>query len=400
MKLKIPPVPFLLVTCFMVLYTFTRQTFVPLLDAIKLEGFYGTTFFSGAKIASNFALVYAALQIPYGNMIDKIGLKKTMIILSLFMGSGFLVCAASHSLLTFGIGRIITALGCAGAFIAMVKATEIEFGNDSIAKVVGVLVAVALSLGLLFIKFGSPMLANGDNRWRIMYGIKGVLSLLIFFYFQFFSKNKAFEPSTVIKKQISFLEFFGMIVKNSYILAILLFSLLFFMIFYGINETTFIAVVYEKLGITKNNTYSVLLFGYLIGFLTVPSVAKSVGEIKTCISMSLVLIALSAGMFFYPSKILAYIFALIVGYSNGLQMTAVEMATTDLPNLVKGKSTGLMNVLFVGGVFLAQNILFYLVPKLSMKENTIFIFTATCALLSIFTLFAIGILGKKKNTNI
>jgi MFS family permease len=360
-----------------------------------LEGFTGNTFFSGANIASIFALTYALLQIPYGNMIDKIGLRRTMIGLSFLMGTGFFLCCLSHSLISFAIGRWITALGCAGAFISMVKVTEVEFGSAAIAKIVGALVAFALLLGLLFLKFASPFMV-GDNIWRIMYGIKGILAISIFICFQFFIKNKTVQTTEEKTQAISFMEFVGIIRKNFYILSLLLFCLIFFMIFYGTNETPFIAVIYEKLGITKNNTYSVLLFGFLAGFLTLPSVAKIIGEIKTCFIMSLTLMGLSVGMLCYPNKILAYLFALIAGYSNGLQMTVVEMTTADLPDSVTGKSSGLMNVLFVGGVFLAQQILFYLVPRVHTGENTLFIFTAICALCSALIMVLIAALKAKR----
>jgi MFS family permease len=372
------------VTMFTFIYTFSRQIFLPCAKNIDLPGINDpSNFFSIANLTSITGLIYACLQIPYGIVIDIIGINRMVTILSGTMSLGLGICALSTTNVMFGIGRIITFLGCGGAFISAVKTLSNDIGSEKTGNVIGFVVAGSLCVSIGFIKYIAPTIIEFNDSWRYLYGILTLLVGSIFLFFFNTKKKTNITDQQMVKEKVSFKECILSIKESPKMLTIILYTFFFFMIFYSINETPFMANFLNKtLGLATESSYSLLLLGFLLGFFTTPMVAKKVGKIKYCFLFQGVLIALAAFMIMNPSAMLAYCFLTLVGYSNGLQMVIVMMASNEIPKKYMGMLSGIMNCLFLGGAIVPQQLFRYLIPKVAMGEVLIFYFVIFIALLS------------------
>jgi predicted MFS family arabinose efflux permease len=361
----------LFVSSFAFLYTFTRQTFLPLAQNINLPDFNNINyFFFSGNIASFFGLIYAMIQIPYGIAIDSFGINKTVLVLTGLMTIGLFICTFSISTKMFALGRLITLLGCGGAFISTIKTINNDLGQDKVKSITGSLIAISVGSSMIFIKFVSTYMNN--NTWRYFYGAQGIFLLLIFIYFLILNRNNN-EISNTNNKSVSIIDCIKIINNNKVLKLVALFSLFFLMIFYCINETSFMSnFLLEKLNFSSDNTFSLLLAGFFGGFFTTPMVVNKTGAVNYIYFLISILIILSILMLTIPNAIIAAVFLFIVGYSNGMQMILIDIASKIMPKNYVGILASIMNVLFVGGSFIPQRILFFVIPKIKIGSEIIF----------------------------
>jgi MFS family permease len=373
------------VSLFAFLYTFTRQTFLPCADSINIPGLLDSSnLFSIVNITSAFGFIYACLQIPYGITIDLIGINRMVTILTGIMTTGLLICTLSTTDFMFALGRIITVFGCGGAFISAVKTQNYELGQAKTSQVMGILVSVSLSFGIFFIKYLVPSMNQIQNGWRYLYGIKTMVLALVFLYFFNLQKKKIIKEEQTEKELISFKECIISMKNNPRMLLLVAFAFVFFMIFYSVNETPFMANYLElTLGIIKQNTYSILLMGFLFGFLTTPFAVSFLGNLTFCYTANILLMILSVIMLKFPSLYIAYIFLFLVGYSNGLQMVILGLASLEIEKKYMGMLIGIFNGLFLAGSILPQQFFIHTIKNI-MDTRSMFVFIIGISIVSSF----------------
>lgn len=374
------------VSLFAALYTFTRQTFLPSADSINIIGLSdANNIFSIVNITSYFGFIYSCLQIPYGIIIDLIGINRMVTILSGIMTTGLLICTLSTTDFMFFIGRIITVFGCGGAFISAVKTQNYELGQEKTSQVIGMLIASVLSLGIFFIKNIIPKMKIINDGWRYFYGIKTILVSIVFIYFFYLQKKTHIPEGQTTREIVSFKECFSSMITNPKMMILVGFTFFFFMIFYAINETPFMAnYLYTTLNINQENVYSILLGGFLGGFLTTPFFVKYLGNLNYTYILNILLMVLASIMMIFPSAFMAYIFLILVGYSNGLQMVIVGLASLEIEKKYMGMLTGIFNCLFLAGSILPQQAFRIIIGNNVTKAKYMFPFVIIIAALSIF----------------
>jgi MFS family permease len=361
-----------MVVIFSFLYRFTRQTFTPLSKVINLDNFHNPDyFFRGDNISSIFALIYALLQIPYGLLMDKYGFNLVIKYLTIFMTLGFWLTAWSPNSMIFAFGRFLTIMGAAGAFIGTVKIMTEDYGPVQSKSIVGKIIATTVLGSLCFVKLVIPMILNNEGSWRYFYGIKGALMTIVTIYFWCFNKNKISDQPT--NKKIDLWNGLKIITTNKKMIYLMVLSLFFFMIYYSIAETQYMTNLLEQtVNLSFTNTSSLLLAGYFLGFLTTSMVYKSMGHLKLIGVMALILTIFSTIMLIKPSLIVAIIFLIFIGYSNGFQIVVLDMASKEIDPQYTATVAAFLNVLFVGGAFIPQQILFKIIPKITIGSWVLF----------------------------
>ena len=125
-----------------------------------------------------------------GNMMNKLGRRKSIIITDVIMmiGSAFSIIPFTA---TFGIGRFFSGIA-AGIFMTIPPSFVNEVTPDEMIPQIGPLVQISTNAGLLCaFAFGLPLPNSGyksssfNDWWFFMFGFPGIVSLYQLLYFQF-----------------------------------------------------------------------------------------------------------------------------------------------------------------------------------------------------------------------
>ena len=144
-----------------------RDTFPPIYPIIS-------AFFDGAKnaqiglISSCYFLGYAAMQIPSGILVDRLGTRKVIIPGFLLFALGTVTVGISTSLITVYIGSVLSGLGC-GTYYGVaysLTATEVPMNKRSVATaIVNSGTALGSGVGLISSSF---LVGNGYLPWQAL----------------------------------------------------------------------------------------------------------------------------------------------------------------------------------------------------------------------------------------
>lgn len=103
-------------------------------------------------MSSMYFFPYAIAQIPVGVMLDRVGVRKTVVILSSIACLGGLIFSLSPSLLLTTIGRALIGFGMGGIYVSGIKAISIWFDPGKTATLVGLLTSLG-NLGAIFASY-------------------------------------------------------------------------------------------------------------------------------------------------------------------------------------------------------------------------------------------------------
>ena len=144
-----------------------RDTFPPIYPIISAF-FNGATNAQIGLISSCYFLGYAAMQIPSGILVDRLGTRKVIIPGFLLFAIGALTVGTSTSLITVYIGSILSGLGC-GTYYGVaysLTATEVPMNKRSVATaIVNSGTAVGSGVGLISSSF---LVGNGYLPWQAL----------------------------------------------------------------------------------------------------------------------------------------------------------------------------------------------------------------------------------------
>lgn len=129
-------------------------------------------------LASSYYFVYLAMQIPAGIILDKIGIKKSLIFSIVLLGLGSLLMGNSHSLMIAVVARILMAIGSAFAYVGALKilCDYIKPKNKSLW--IGVIMTLA-TVGAVCGQEPWYVFTKFLENWRSPYFIFGVVSLIL-----------------------------------------------------------------------------------------------------------------------------------------------------------------------------------------------------------------------------
>jgi MFS family permease len=140
------------------------------------------------NIAASYYYAYMLLQIPIGLIADHWGVRRVSAAGLLCCVCGSLILANAHGFWTAGIGRFITGLGAAGAFICGVKLITIWFPERLFALLIGLFIM----LGILGGVGGHQPLADLIHAygWRSSLQMAAVFGLVLIALYLIFLKDK------------------------------------------------------------------------------------------------------------------------------------------------------------------------------------------------------------------
>ncbi|RTL71460.1 MAG: MFS transporter [Hyphomicrobiales bacterium] len=134
-------------------------------------------------LTSVYFLVFAAVQLPLGVLLDRVGPALVQSILMLFASTGALVFALADGFLGLMIGRVLLGIGVATALMAGVKAIALWFPPSRSASAAGWLVMLG-ALGALTATAPADLLVQAIG-WRglfvVLAGLSALASLLVLF---------------------------------------------------------------------------------------------------------------------------------------------------------------------------------------------------------------------------
>jgi len=94
-------------------------------------------------MSSTYFYPYAAAQIPIGIMLDRIGIRKTVALLSSVACVGGFVFATGGDILTLSLGRALLGFGVGGFYVSALKAIAVWFDSRRFATMTGLLTSIA-----------------------------------------------------------------------------------------------------------------------------------------------------------------------------------------------------------------------------------------------------------------
>lgn len=139
-------------------------------------------------LVSFYYIAYAALQIPMGLIIDRIGLRKTLTFSSLGCAIGTAFFSFSESLLMAQIGRLLVGIGAASVFLSCLKLISLWFPKRQFSVFTG----LTLMTGTFGAIIGGAPLAFllQEMSWRATLQVVAVIGILISLFLWFVIRDR------------------------------------------------------------------------------------------------------------------------------------------------------------------------------------------------------------------
>jgi predicted MFS family arabinose efflux permease len=210
---------------------------------------------------------YAIAQIPVGILLDRIGVRRTILYLSLIACLGTLLFSISDSIYLLMLGRALVGFGVGGYYVSSLKALAMWFKPEKFATLTGALTSIG-NIGALAAT--SPLaILSLSLGWRGAFLIVFAFMMLFTIMAWFTIKDKEDDN---YKSQGSISSDLKMILTNRKFLWITLIPLFvygFFISFQGLWGGPFLIDVY---GVSKSEAAIYLLF-IGVGFMLLGPVA-------------------------------------------------------------------------------------------------------------------------------
>lgn len=218
-------------------------------------------------MSSMYFFPYAVSQIPVGIMLDRIGIRRTVLYLSVIACLGTLIFSTSSSIYLLGLGRALVGFGVGGYYVSSLKAIAVWFKPERFATLTGALT----SLG----NIGALVATSPLAILSLTLGWRG--AFLIVFAFMLFFTALAWlvlrdEEDECYRSQGSVVSDLKMILTDRRFLVLALVPVFvygFFISFQGLWGGPFLIDVY---GLSKSEAAAFLLF-IGVGFMLLGPVA-------------------------------------------------------------------------------------------------------------------------------
>ena len=296
---------------------------------------------------------YAVAQIPVGIMLDKIGSRKTLIVLGLVASIGNLLFSISPSVPVLAIGRGLIGFGVGGFYVSALKALAVNYDPKRYATLTGVLtsighigaIAAASPLALLTLALG----------WRESFLIIFFLMFLFVSVSWFVTKDK--DNLTVRKRSIR--EDFGKIFSNRQLLKIVpipFFVYGCYVSFQGLWAGPFLMNVYGMSKATASIFFMLIGIGFMVAFPLAGLLSDKISRKKPVLLAGLILSLLFWLVMMIMGEALSsyQLITLLVflGASYGITCIFLTIPATLFPLEISGSAIASLNIFnFIGGGF-------------------------------------------------
>lgn len=205
---------------------------------------------------------YAAAQVPIGIMLDKMGTRKTIILLGLVASFGNLIFSLSPTILVLALGRGLIGFGVGGFYISSIRALAIHYNPKRYATLTSVLTSLGHIGGIVA---SSPLaILSIALGWREAFL---VICTLMFFFVIVSWFNVEEENPTPSKGSIR--DDLRKVFSNRQLLKILpvpFFVYGCFVSFQGLWAGPFLIDVYDMTKATASLFFMFISIGFVVAF--------------------------------------------------------------------------------------------------------------------------------------
>lgn len=312
-----------------------------------------------SSLGSFYLYAYAILQIPVGFVVDRVGIKRSVLFSLLLCVAGTALITQTQSLLVAQFSRILVGAGSACAFMSALKWIADHFDPGQR----GLLLGATLSIGTVgALSAGFPLVraveAFGWEEAVLFTGVLGIILWAVIFFFlsdnERHKKNEVFNFGKILKDLKE-------IVSNK---TIVIYS------FLAIGVYTPLAVVadlwgvsflIERFAISRADaalTTMLMYLGLAIGCLILPAFAERKSfftqSVQVCSLALLILFSIILFVPFLPLLVLQVIF-LLIGFFCGAEMICFSGALVGSSPRTSGLTIGFVNTMnMLGGAFMQQ----------------------------------------------
>ncbi|BAM00899.1 MULTISPECIES: MFS transporter [Caldilinea] len=304
-------------------------------------------------MTSLFFATFAAVQLPLGVGLDRVGPRWVTSALMLVGATGSLLFAFAHSLAALALGRALIGVGMAGVLMGALKAFSRWYSPHRYQMLSGFLVGVG-SAGAL--AAATPLAwLNETVGWRAVFVVGAVLVAGVAAAIAFGTRNT--PPGIpwsghavdlrVLRAVFCDLRFWRMALlvffTNGTLLA-----------FQGLWAGPYLNDVYAVDALTRGNVLLLLSAGVTVGFLLSGWLSARLGLAKLVIVGTALFIVTQLVLALHPPLAVMALTGALFGWSGGLTIMLLAQPRYVFPVEVTGQATTAVNLFAIGGAALVQ----------------------------------------------
>jgi predicted MFS family arabinose efflux permease len=317
---------------------------------------------------------YAAAQIPAGILLDKIGTRKTLLILGLIASSGNLIFSLSLTVPILTLGRGLIGFGVGGFYVSALKALAVDYNPKKYATLTGLLTSLG-NIGAIAASSPLALLTLALN-WREAFLIIFLL-MFIFVIFAWFvikdNEDNSFRSKRSIRND------FGKIFSNTQLLKIVLvpfFVYGVFVSFQGLWAGPFLMNVYGMSKATASFFFMFISIAFVFAFPLAGIISDKIKRKKPILLIGILLSLLFwltmsiFGGVLNSSQLLGLL--IFLGFSYGITCIFLTIPATLFPLEISGSAIASLNIFnFIGGGFF-QFLMGFIIDQTHQTGNEFF----------------------------
>ncbi|OGT63559.1 MAG: hypothetical protein A3E85_04590 [Gammaproteobacteria bacterium RIFCSPHIGHO2_12_FULL_45_12] len=304
-----------------------------------------------AIIGSAYYLAYGIMQVPVGILVDKFGIRHSLIVAAILCTLSVFGLSFSTTFTQAFICRIVMGLGSSFGFICLLTIVAIWFPRKNFAFFSGLSQFIGTMGPLLSAGPLACLLAILNGNWRLLLtniGLAGtVLTLLIFLFVKNTTARKK-QQFIILRHQEPFKIRLRRLLKNPQIMAVSLYSAFIYspMALLGAVWGTIYLQAHGYSQTSSANTISVAWLGYALGCLTLGLMSdffkKRKSLLTACAAMGV--LATSGIVFVHANSLYIYtaLFACL-GVAAAGQSLACATISEHADNATRATAFGLNN---------------------------------------------------------
>lgn len=319
-----------------------------------------------AALGAYYLYAYALMQMPLGFIVDRIGVKRTVLISLSLCILGTLWLTQSSSIFEAKCSRVLVGAGSACAFMSALKWASDHFQESKRAFLMG----ATLTLGTLgALSAAYPLVYAVDNYgWKNAVVLSGFVGIGLFTVVLFFLKDSKSHGHTHKTKQPSAPkhDVWGALKSIATSKTILIYSFLTVGVYIPLAvlaDLWGVAFLIEKfeLGRADAASTNMLMYaGLAIGCLFLPTIAQRFNmftrAIQVCSAILLVIFLMILALPWIPMYALMVMY-LLIGILCGAEMICFTGVVSQSTPQTSGLLIGFVNTLNMGGGAILQQII-------------------------------------------
>lgn len=310
-------------------------------------------------LSSLFFWVYAPMQLVVGLLLDRFGARRLMVPAIAVCVSGVVLFAATANPVIGAIGRALTGLGAAFAFVGALYVVNHRFSPARFALLSGLVNAV----GMLGTALGAVWLSSliASEGWRSVYFTVAGAGIVIFLLALAFLRDDGDAPAPADDPHP--LAALKPLFRDGRVWLIAVMGALFYMpvnVYGGLWGKS--ELIHDR-GLSATEAelaVSMLFWGMALGSILWGALSDALGHRKYLVLGATLATAAAYGTaLFLPGLGLTTLAALLflAGMFNGAQMLSFAMAKEGHPAAVSGTIIAFVNMIGIGGALIFQPLL-------------------------------------------